>query len=115
MPDRRRLGRQFEDRAADFLLNLGYTLLTRRFSCPGGEIDLVALDGEELVFVEVKGRDSGAFPAEHAVTAAKRDRMFRAVRRYLAEYSGPERTVRYDLIAIDPSGIRHHRSAFEPE
>lgn len=115
MPHARGVGREAEDLAAEHLLGLGFTLLTRRFACRGGELDLVALDGETLVFVEVRARKGGRFPPEHSVSAAKRDRILRASRRYLAEYEGPDRPVRYDLVAIDAAGIRHHRQAFEPE
>jgi Holliday junction resolvase-like predicted endonuclease len=48
------LGRQAEDRAAGFLEGLGYGILERRWRCPMGELDIVAMDGETLVFVEVK-------------------------------------------------------------
>lgn len=74
----------------------------------------MALEGETIVFVEVKAR-TGRFPPEQAVTAHKRERVLRASRNYLDQYDGPEREVRYDLVAIDSSGIRHFRAAFEPE
>lgn len=77
-------------------------------------MDIVALEGETIVFVEVKAR-SGRFPAEQAITSQKRDRVIRASKHYLDAYDGPEREVRYDVVAIDSNGIRHFRAAFEPE
>ena len=60
-------------------------LLERRFHSPFGEIDLVMLDGETLVFVEVKLRTSGGAEAgQAAVTPQKRRRMVKAARCYLA-------------------------------
>ena len=72
MPDKRALGREAEDRAARYLLEQGYTLVTRRFSSKGGEIDLVALDGETMVFVEVKAR-SGKFGTPEEAILLGRD------------------------------------------
>ena len=56
MPVPRRLGSDAEDAAASYLLDLGYTLITRRAKTARGELDIVCLDGECLVFVEVKSR-----------------------------------------------------------
>ncbi len=112
--NRRRLGREAEDRAAEFLIEKGYTILTRRFVAPGGEIDVVAMRGDLLVFVEVKFRSvSGAAP-EESVDAKKRSRMFRAAERFLASWEGADVGVRYDLVTIDTSGIRHYEEAFWP-
>jgi putative endonuclease len=48
-------GKGFEDIACEYLTSLGYRILHRNFYCRGGEIDIIALDGDVLVFVEVKG------------------------------------------------------------
>lgn len=114
MPSPRSIGAIHEDQAARFLLGNGYTILTRRYRCRGGELDIVALEGETIVFVEVKAR-SGRFPPEQAVTSKKRDRVLLASRHYLEQYDGPEREVRYDLVAIDSAGTRLFKGAFEPE
>lgn len=70
------LGRRGEDLAAQFLVDAGYTVIDRNWRCPRGEIDLVARDGEDTVFVEVKTRSSTAFghPFE-AITAQKLARI----------------------------------------
>lgn len=115
MPNARSIGKEFEDQAAVLLLSKGYTIIKRRYSCRGGEIDIVALDGEVLVFVEVKGRNSSSFAPEGSVNDKKRERIFRAARRYLAEFESSDRQVRFDLVAIDPNGLRHHADAFRPE
>jgi putative endonuclease len=75
---------------------------------PHGELDIVALDGEVLVFVEVKYRRSGR--AEEAVGATKMRNLQRAAEAYRVEMNEVERAVRYDLIAIDADGLRHHEN-----
>lgn len=110
MSDLHGLGRAAEDRAAQYLLGQGYTLVTRRYKARHGELDLVALDGDLLVFVEVKFRLAPGYRPEDSLTRAKRDALFRAGQQYLHEVAqDPEREVRFDLIAIDRDGLRHHR------
>ena len=72
------LGRRGEDLAAQFLADAGYTVIDRNWRCARGEIDLVALDGNDTVFVEVKTRSSTAFghPFE-AITTQKLARLRR--------------------------------------
>ncbi len=106
----RRLGADVEDAAARYLLAKGYTLVARRVKTRSGEIDIVALDGEVLVCVEVKFRARGA--PELAVDDRKTARFHAAVEEYLAKAGGPDRPVRYDLIAVSPDELRHHEDAF---
>ena len=110
-PDRRAEGRVAEDRAADFLIAKGCTIITRRFKCRRGELDLVMLDGEDLAFVEVKLR-RGAGRAEEAVTKRKRALLHESAREYLWKMEASERPYRLDLVAIDRDGIRHYPGAF---
>lgn len=112
MSSSRRLGQHAEDLAAEFLLAKGYTLITRRHHAAHQEIDLIALDGDVLVFVEVKQRSRAGGFAEFALTPRKQAHLIRAARHYLMEIGDGERTYRFDLIAIDPSGIRHYEAAF---
>lgn len=112
MPDLRRIGTAAEDRAADFLLEQGYTIVTRRWSCRGGEIDLVVLDDDTLVFVEVKFRSGRWTTPEEAIQPTKIDRVLTAAKRYAFETDQMERSTRYDVIAIDDQGLRHYTDAF---
>lgn len=114
MPNLRVVGRQAEDVAADYLLGLGYTLVTRRFKASRGELDLIALDGDVLVVVEVKERRAPGFSPEEGVTEAKVKNISDALTEYLNKMGEPEREVRFDLIAIDRDGLRHHIDAFRP-
>ncbi|HMS54626.1 MAG TPA: YraN family protein [Fimbriimonadaceae bacterium] len=107
MSNLRRLGAEAEDRAADYLLGLGYTLVTRRFTVREGELDLVAMDGETLVFVEVKHRRGKAHP-EEAMNPLKAGRLLAAAERYLEKSGLSDRPFRFDLIAIENEQLRHH-------
>jgi len=113
MPNLRAVGEEAEDRAADYLLAAGFTLITRRYTIRGGEIDLIALDGETLVFVEVRHRDGKGMTPEESVGHKKTVSLARTAEAYMLE-SGEKREIRFDLIAIDPDGIRHHRDFFRP-
>jgi putative endonuclease len=110
MPRVRRLGAEGEDRAADFLLGLGYTVLTRRTRTSRGELDLVCLDGETLVFVEVKSRSGRWETPEEALTAVKHERLMSAASEFADANGLNQRDQRFDLVAIDPSGVRHWKS-----
>ena len=114
MPDLRSLGREAEDRAAAYLLGLGYTLVTRRYTVKGGEIDIVALDGDTLVFVEVKLRLSPGLTPEESVDWRKTKRLQVAADAYTFAMGESERPIRFDLIAIDGDGLRHHKDFFRP-
>jgi putative endonuclease len=109
--DRRAEGREAEDRAADYLIAKGCTIITRRFKCRRGELDLVILDGDDLAFVEVKLRRVTGLVHE-AVTKRKRSLLHESAREYLWKMEQPERDYRIDLVAIDPSGIQHYPGAF---
>lgn len=107
----RRLGSKFEDQAADLLLAKGFTIVTRRFKARSGELDLVALDGDLLVFIEVKQRKEGYLP-EEAIGRKKIDRLFAAAREYLANTGQVDRDFRFDVVAIAGGEVRHHQDAF---
>jgi putative endonuclease len=110
--NRRQLGAQAEDRAADYLLGLGYTIVTRRYKARRGELDLVALDGDTLVFVEVRQRLAGASP-EESIGDAKLAALSRAAEEYVHATDQQNRALRFDVIAIDTSGLRHHIDVFQ--
>jgi putative endonuclease len=95
------VGRFGEDLAAAHLEAAGWQLLDRNWRCPHGELDLVALDGDELVAVEVKTRRSAAYgsPAE-AVTWRKVVRLRRSIAAWLAAHELHPAAVRIDVLAI---------------
>lgn len=106
----RRQGSDAEDFAADFLVGQGFTIVTRRYKTRTGELDLVALDGDELVFVEVKERRVGM--PEEAIGRAKIDRLYAAANEYCRANGVPDRHYRFDVVAVASDGVRHHRAVF---
>ncbi|HXH60294.1 MAG TPA: YraN family protein [Fimbriimonadaceae bacterium] len=115
MSNLRRVGAEAEDRAAEFLLGLGYTIVTRRFKSSRGEIDIVAYDGDTLVFVEVKSRRSPGAVPEEGVDAKKAAHLSAAVAEYLHKTGAPDVPCRFDIIAVTPDDLRHHVAAFRPQ
>ncbi len=112
MPNLRRLGADAEDAAAEYLLALGYTIVTRRFKSRRGEIDIIAYDGETLVFVEVKStRDPRTNPVEQ-VDNKKVAHFSDAAVEYTQKAGVPDAVCRYDIVAVTPKGIVHHKAAF---
>jgi putative endonuclease len=109
-------GRIGEDIACSLFEENSLRILDRNVRYPGGEIDIVALDGETTVFVEVKRRRDGALgtPAE-AVTRTKRARVVRAARRWLAAHPARAGSVRFDVVAIrdDSPAVEWLRGAFD--
>jgi putative endonuclease len=95
------LGRFGEDTAAAHLEQAGLVLVERNWRCREGEIDIVALDGDVLVFCEVKTRSSGAFgsPAE-AVSWVKLSRLRRLAARWLTEHPGSWVDLRFDVVSV---------------
>lgn len=116
--DRQELGRRGEDAAAAYLERSGMTVVDRNWRCSAGEVDVVALDGHELVLVEVKTRASVAKGTpEDAVTPTKQKRLGRIARAYVAQARLAPCAVRFDVVTIrllsdDRALLRHHRAAF---
>ncbi|MEP7764981.1 YraN family protein [Sanguibacter sp. 25GB23B1] len=95
------VGRHGENVAARFLTEAGYQVVDRNWRGVRGELDIVALDGDELVVVEVKTRRGTGFghPAE-AVTPLKVARLRRLAGQWLHEHETRAASVRIDVVAI---------------
>lgn len=115
------LGDRGEDAAARFLKRLGFRVIERGYDSPLGEMDIIAVDGRTVVFVEVKSRtsaDSG-HPAE-AVDANKQRRMTQSALAYLKSKRLLEYPARFDVVAVTwPADsrrpqIEHFKNAFPP-
>lgn len=112
------LGKRGEAIAAHYLWGAGYEIVERNWRCPQGEIDLVARDGDELVFVEVKTRSSVLFghPLE-SITIAKLARLRRLAAAWCQAHPGKHDRIRIDAVAVvaPPRGefeIDHVRRVF---
>ena len=113
--NRRTIGSVYEERACVFLIGAGMKILHRNYRIAAGEIDIVARDGRTIVFVEVKYRrnHNAGYPVE-AVDHHKRMQIIRVARSYLYMNHIPECVpVRFDVIGINGSDIRHIRNAFD--
>ena len=107
-----RYGAAGEDAAAAYLRALGFRILARNLRASGGEIDIVARDGETIVFIEVKARTSHRFgSALGAVDGRKRSRI-RAVAEDYLQFVAPAAKARFDVLAIEGTSLRLHRNAF---
>lgn len=99
---RQLLGRRGEELAADRLRADGYEILARNYRCRAGEVDLVARDGEWLVFVEVRTRHGDAWGSpEESVTEAKQARLVKVAETYLAERESWDVDWRIDVVAVE--------------
>jgi putative endonuclease len=120
---RQQLGRRAEELVATRLRRSGWRIVARNERLPSGELDIVALDGATLVFVEVKAGRAGAvlgpeLPA-HAVGHRKQLKLRRLAREWIAEGRGPSGVAgyRFDVVGVrfGPDGLAdvdHIRQAF---
>jgi putative endonuclease len=113
-------GRWAEKQAERFLKKEGFKILARNFRAQRGELDIVALDSDEVVFVEVKAvRDCDAEP-QRKVDAHKRKCLAAAARFFIMKHHMTDRPARFDIITIKLDGagqkqIEHEPNAFQAE
>ena len=111
------LGKAGEDKATQYLVEKGYIILERNYRFGRSEVDIVAVSGKIIVFVEVKTRTNYAFGLpEESVSRAKQKLLIRAAGNYVCDKDfGSE--VRFDIISIfkskdDQWSIKHFEDAF---
>jgi putative endonuclease len=99
------LGSAGERMAAEFLRRKGYRILERNYRTPYGEIDLIARDKQEIIFIEVRTRRQEKFgtPTE-SLTRDKISHWERAASFYLQKENGFDRPFRFEFVGIDLSG-----------
>ncbi len=105
---RMRTGKKGEDIACAYLKRRGYRIVERNYKCPLGELDIVARDGDAIVFVEVKSRRSEEFgDPQLAVGPEKQKKVSRISLTYLKEKHLYPCNARFDVVAIKmlPDGI----------
>ncbi|WP_395093998.1 YraN family protein [Vaginella massiliensis] len=109
-------GKEAENRAKDYLLQKKYIILTQNYHFQKAEIDIIALQNNQLIVCEVKARSTGIFtPPEMTVNKAKMKRLMMAADQYLCE-NNLDAEVRFDIIAITKTNntwnIKHIEDAF---
>jgi putative endonuclease len=101
-------GKKGEDLAVLHLRTLGYQILERNYRCPLGELDIVARDGDVLVFVEVKSRQTEAFgEPELAVGKTKQKKINLIAEYYLTKRESHPIKARFDVVAVKI--LPHHQ------
>jgi putative endonuclease len=117
----RAAGRRGEDLAHRFLRRQGFVIVARNYRLGSGdaEADLIARDGETLVVVEVKTRETGAYgPPERAIGEEKFRHMLRVAREFAAKTDTPWDRVRLDVVTVllrPAPTINLYRSAWTPK
>jgi putative endonuclease len=112
----RRTGGLAEEAAAEYLRQLGFKILEQNKAYVFGELDIVARDGSEIVFVEVKYRQNGNLAdAIESVSIAKQRRLIKAAEAYLLSFR-KEPKCRFDVVAVTGSpneySFEHIKDAF---
>jgi putative endonuclease len=106
-------GDRGEERAASFLERNGLRIVSRNYRTRQGEIDLIALDGNVLVFVEVRMRSAARFGGgAESVDSRKCARLIAAARHYLM-HLGREPACRFDVVSLEHDAPTWIRAAFE--
>ncbi len=107
------LGEKGEDAACRFLKTRGYQIVARNWRARVGEIDIIARDGDVLVFVEVKARSGDGFGGpEAAVHPGKQRRLIRTAMAFMAS-TQCDLPMRFDVVAMLPGKVRLLRDAFQ--
>ncbi|UCF55854.1 MAG: YraN family protein [Deltaproteobacteria bacterium] len=112
------LGKRGEELALKKVKRLGYKCVTRNYRCPLGEVDLVAKDGDCLVFIEIKTRKGKSLGyAKEAIDGRKRRQLSKVALAYMKSNNCCEVKSRFDVVAInlkdDEEEIEVIQNAFE--
>lgn len=100
--DHTKVGSKGEDLACGYLRKQGYKILERNYRIRGGEIDIVARDGETLVFVEVKTRYSYEYgPPSESMTPWKIRYLLKTARFYVQKINWGDKEYRLDFVGVD--------------
>lgn len=112
--DKRKIGREKETTAVEFMQKNGYRILHRNYWCPFSELDIVAKEGEYLCFVEVKYRNTDWYGgAEGTISMKKIRNICQCARYYMAKEKIPaDIPIRFDVIFIVGEKIRLIKNSF---
>ena len=112
--NKRKTGQEQEAKAACFLKTQGYQILEQNYRCKRGEIDLVAREGQYLVFVEVKYRKNNKKGGAAAAVSTAKQKTISRVADYYMKVHGicADQSVRFDVVAFDGEEMELIRDAF---
>lgn len=116
MPESKSMKQRGEDAAAAYLERAGVAVIERRWQSDAGRIDVVAWDGDQLVLVDIKTKQSSQSTVTLPTSAATKRRIERIAKAYLDYADLRDTTWRYDrvqllVISEDRALLRHHRDA----
>ena len=110
----RAIGRDGEEIAAEYLRNNGYRIVEKNYKNRFGEIDVIAKDGNTVVFIEVKTRNTPSYGTpSSAVDSKKQQRIGKVALTYLTKKGLTQHPVRFDVVSICDGEIEVIRDAFE--
>ena len=113
------LGNRGESLAEKYLLEIGYQILERNWRFSRAEVDIIAKDGEILVFVEVKTRSSEIFGKPEESISPQKEALLKDAAAVYMEQIGHDWEIRFDIIAIVIKGggysFEHFKDAFFSE
>jgi putative endonuclease len=117
MKSTKELGKSGENRAVTFLEQKGLSIISRNYRTTDGEIDIIAQDGDTIVFVEVKTRRSLSFGVPEAgVDFRKQKQIKKVAQQFISHYQLFDRNCRYDILALLYEGtaveIKYIQNAF---
>lgn len=107
------LGKIGEKRAVKYLKRAGYRILAANYRTPFGEADVVAKDGETVVFCEVKTRTGDLFGTPADAVGRKKRQTYVKIAGYYLMRAGEDLPVRFDVLEVTGQGINHIIGAFE--
>ena len=116
----KKIGAEGEEAACRYLKRRGYRILERNYTVRGGELDIIAMDGDELVFAEVKTRTSTSMglPSD-AVNYHKKQHIIYTAKHYISKKRLYDIQVRFDVIEVMPQkgilkrySVNHIKDAF---
>ncbi len=108
-------GREYEDMACEYLRKKDFSIKQRNYRAVSGEIDIIAIDGKTLVFIEVKGRSNEKFgsPLE-AVNKPKQRKIIKTAICFIKQNKMSGKDIRFDVVGIHPDNkIEYIKNAFE--
>ncbi|MDI6641902.1 MAG: YraN family protein [Elusimicrobiota bacterium] len=112
---RRELGKEGEEKAVEFLEKNGYNILDKNFRTRFGEIDIVANEGNYIVFIEVKTRKSLEFGSPQlSVNYHKKNKLAKLALQYIKSKCQQTKNIRFDVVAITKNNIELIKNAFQP-
>jgi putative endonuclease len=107
------LGKKGERLVAKYLKNQGFTIIKRNYKTPFGEADIIAKDGDETVFVEVKTRANQNFGLPREAVDYTKQNRYKKIANYFWIQTGVEPNARFDVAEVyDGKQIEYYKNAF---